>query len=1799
MKMYMGENIKVYILNSKNEVKQTIHFDNQNSVVVPSAVPSVVPLHLDKAPLHLDDTIEIVKKKIVVEMNKTSSKDGGKIGSDEIYLFGHVAKKLNLLKIYQFLTEDENKKITPTVMKQVCLNLGIRFSNQNISVFEDFKDCLEGDKRNQTYSVAQPVGIELSKQQEEPDVWCLFPVNPMHMVMSFNKETNYFEQKLLIEYLGENVKEMYVCLAKDTEENKIESETNLFKNYFPNLYEKKIASFELLREKRPSMIEETEHYSDDLKKYKMIDTLDATNTEKEVFAFDDQGIQAFTMYLLPDVAEKQIPSLEIIFKNIHATKNVPFIYYPTNINNTFRLYCDRVSTNGKKIPFLDKTRIMRLWREIDKNKKISGLNKEYVKKKHEKITLFIQSVFKENKLDFFMDFKYNGVITIYSEKLETKISVAELNQIMVETVNPILESINVYLNETGFQLNTYSSIENNPNIKIENIIYKFKTNITDNMKIKEVLECSSSLFLPISIETKHAELIYKRMSQFKRTNAKLFYVFQQIEQFTGDFDMENKIIKGLMKNFSYITEPEAKKLFRTGLEQYNKSNMVLPGFFTVFDINERKEMTVEIQSISHLFYLKFIKKYIIGLLKISSNMNATHMVCNKKDEDEIEEEEDFIVEEESYEIDDEGDNERGDDEDDEGEGKMKKKIGYYDDDEEQGQPQEEEEQEEEEEQQEEEEQEEEKDEGSETEYNLPNKQKKTNKQEKISTNILKRLQNQAPKMFNYKENNAEPYSRKCLGDNKPVILTQNEKDTIDTYDKKYQKSYEKALMYEYDKNTQFYFICPRYWSVAENRSISEAELEEGLKTNKFKLINRFNEKKQTGNVYEFTAHNKKKGNRIPELKSIKNPAGMSLPCCYEVSKKDEKEKRKPLSEYISEKDPPLDNGRLGFLPSSLELFFNIQRNDFMNLKKPRMNVPFLLRYGVHDESRQLFLSCFADLYNYIHNTVFTVADLIKQIEKGIDLDKFIRLHNSSLVSVFKPLQPDYSSLKNKIDLYQNTEFYKRMDLNDDNEELFLLDTIASYENFIKYIKDPAITKDHTFLWDVLTMKNEALISRSINLIVIEIAEDDGTEKIKVLCPSSVYSSHFYDKHKESFILMKKNEFYEPICIYMETKENNAVVKQMTKTFNTQQLLSMKMNNLVGILDVIYNNIYSKCSPVSTSASTSLTKRNIVLRKLYDIIREKGEYTIKCQVLNFNHKAVGLYIASNKTKHEIFIPCYPSEPLDKIINITYIDNKTLWKSYDETLQELETVYTLHDKQILCKPIHVVVERNKNNTTAAVANAAVAIQKLVVGILTETNQFIQVIERPYDRTEHTLPIIEQSNTNTIDKIIATTGSKEDTERVKTVNTILLEGQFYAAFRTTLRSLLNDYSHRFQKKEILKYIETDTYFYKDKIALIQEILRDISKKEVQFSIYDMDVLSDITSCIGLNEKKCSANKFCVVKRKPDQCILNIPKTNLVNGENNADYYYVRLADELLRYNRIRLYMMENTINMVDIEYKIHTDELVIVENLLLGQGKNTVNYFDNLETFNRNKYIHAISYENAQPYSIVKNVKQKYGEALVKKALNKCVETEVEVIGNKLTSVWRQFFVGGKEIIFKHQDEKCTFEVLLHILKAEKQETTIEGIKHNLVKQYKLNAQFLPALMKVWMHDKKIGKTESSNYTIQQVEAHILSDKYFITDIDVWLMADALHLPIVLFCVSGLKLFLNFKKWEKMAWVVLTDFNKDKEYYFIRTPAVDNVEKSVKPEFHLITPMYKPTLLESNMTNELKTGGLTFFLKTITEL
>ena len=158
----------------------------------------------------------------------------------------------------------------------------------------------------------------------------------------------------------------------------------------------------------------------------------------------------------------------------------------------------------------------------------------------------------------------------------------------------------------------------------------------------------------------------------------------------------------------------------------------------------------------------------------------------------------------------------------------------------------------------------------------------------------------------------------------------------------------------------------------------------------------------------------------------------------------------------------------------------------------------------------------------------------------------------------------------------------------------------------------------------------------------------------------------------------------------------------------------------------------------------------------------------------------------------------------------------------------------------------------------------------------------------------------------------------------------------------------------------LENLTYSYSQKMSKIEAFLRKVVGDSVAFQRMkedDIDYLDNDTNFT--NYTQCIKCEHNVCKKGDDGvCHLHFPRENLVMGMRNDELYYARLSDELLRFHRVRLFMLEpmHYLNLTNIDYQINDDEILLLETFLKSEN------FSDLRLFNFNEYLRQIPYDIA---------------------------------------------------------------------------------------------------------------------------------------------------------------------------------------------------------------------------------------------
>jgi hypothetical protein len=497
--------------------------------------------------------------------------------------------------------------------------------------------------------------------------------------------------------------------------------------------------------------------------------------------------------------------------------------------------------------------------------------------------------------------------------------------------------------------------------------------------------------------------------------------------------------------------------------------------------------------------------------------------------------------------------------------------------------------------------------------------------------------------------------------------------------------------------------------------------------------------------------------------------------------------------------------------------------------------------------------------------------------------------------------------------------------------------------------------DYTYLWDIISTPNPALFKEGVNLVILEIANNDITDNVNLICPTNHYNSVIYDPVKPTLILFHQDEYFEPIYTYKTEKnpKSKEDVLYVGKLFREQDTrLSEQIKYLFDyVIKPYYKNM---CAPFASMPKVYKAKHAMILQDLVNMLNENN-YSIRSQVVNYQGKVIGIIAESSlPTITSGFIPCYPSALLAGI-NYIFMMEPSIWQPYTETIAFLKNVYKNTYGKIPCNPIFKIIE-----------------DEVVVGVLTETNQFVQlsvpipvseikddalreIRDNNYVVNKDATPLISSDS-------IITMSNKIDQERENYVKKIKLETSIYQLFRTTIRMLLNDYSKLELREEIEDITKSPFAIYSEKLKRTTELLRRLVEDMVIFvKDYDYKLINELTICaMNKTADKCNANAPLCAFTINGKCQLIIPKENLLTKSDNEKNYFLKMADELIRYNRIKSFMFEKQtyLSFGKVDYNLYDDEFIILQSLI------TQEYFEELIPTKQNKFIKYNSYDEAKP-------------------------------------------------------------------------------------------------------------------------------------------------------------------------------------------------------------------------------------------
>ena len=1776
-------------------------------------------IHFSEQQIHYDDSIGIIKLKILNALKNT-------VSLGEIYLFCQKMDLLNPISVFQSLTQNKKIDLTKIRLEQFISNI----IDETITIPEE-KDIYDYDdilsmKLDNKIAVNKVLGQKFFIiENEYPFVCNPFKVTGYDKLFerSARKSISTLNSHLLLntgQIINNNI---FLCLANDVLSYALKnniSEENTIKIYYPFLYKKNINSLENLQEKEHELLEENNNFLNEktLDNFKTVDMFyDIFKNKKSELNYVTKGIKYIKAVLTPDFLVK-IP-LEVIFKVIHATEHNPLIKYnpSSRQENIYRLYTDKISNDGRKIPYLKKGDIFKLVKNIGKTKSV---------------TVLIENLTNTNTQSILCEFDENGFITISSE-FDKVVDEKSIDNLFKSAVNPIINEIKTFLEQSGYKLNLFNSL-NDHNVEVKQLFYESQIKISKQIILDSYKGCISSIFNNESSEFREGiHLRFKRVSNFNKvTSQEAFILQKQEEGYRGE-----EIIEALLDNFpDDLTHEKALDLVKkvaneTQVERgVKKTNIKIkdnPGFKTTLTLEKKTGIvTITVENINDINYLLTIPIYLDTIIRLTQDKTSTtypvkliNKLCSTGEKEDIKiidiisPAESVISELEIASIKDDSEIDyklsSKSIESEHDENKPRNALDLFfgnededeDEDEEHGGA---------------------KNTGSSSEESIPSiksessiKSEPSVKSESISSSIpsvkseekevasipsvnsdktpdriesdneeddeegdiepspqkeheneeLKNIDGLSlrnyfqdrieeydkPLIIKKKVGNYSTYSKICQSHHKrqPVILTDEQLEKINKEHKGFLRD-EDVIKYGSDKNNQFNYICPRYWCLKTNTPIDPNEFKEVNENGKKVLVHPTcgkilpegeDEVKPGHYVYEFYKPTADKPNykRYPGFQPDKHPKGYCLPCCFDkyntqgriqanekcTAKEDnqgqkEKTEKLPKKEAKEEQDEyikgpekfPLLAGRWGYLPVAIQKILH-EVNAECQISKTNTNIkpnhPCLLRHGVEISEKQSFVACISDA-KFFGTKFVSIHEMRQRIIKSLTIDNFIKYQNGNLVTDFfdqnKEINMDTLDEKYKI-----AKLYSKLNMSVESDKLFYKKVISAFENFINFLEDDEAVIDYTYLWDIICKPNKYLFESGINLVIFEIPNDDITNNVQMICPSNHYSIEFYEARKPTLFLMKEGNYYEPLYSY--TINNNKI--SVAKVFSEYD--SQLSKTIKAVLKEIVRPFFdATCKPLKSMPPGGLPAPSIYLAKtpllLYNLVQKLDKYNYKILklVVNFNNKVIGVH-AESPLKQTGFVPCYPSAIEDNLkqdLDYVFMTDLGIWNTYNNTINFLKTLEKRSKKKrqesdIPCKPAFKIVE-----------------DELVVGILTETDQFIQLSEPISEHEiapEYNIPSFKNSN-YIVNKesrpmiqsdVPITTSNEVDEERVDYIKKIKLETNFYNVFRNTIRILLNDYENVKIRQMIELEMTKDYVIYSQKLKNMNNLLKQLVDDKIQF-IGDENyykLINEVSTCLVKDSKTCSATPNLCAITENGKCKLILPEKNLITHKNNEPMYFGKMADELIRYNRINSFMLQPQayLSFGNIGYNLRDNEIILIQSLL------TQEYFENIVPVINNKYVKYNSYDEAKPI-----ISQPYDNVIpsLDNAIGRNNETECKITDKKKISagIWNICFPPNYKEIQYNKTNYCTILFMIDLIERKTNEKlTVNKLKNVLYEEYKLYLEKYKAkIVDILIIEGK--QTLGDQVRSEQLSFinFIYTDNYFFTTFDIWLLVQKYKIP-----------------------------------------------------------------------------------------
>ena len=273
-----------------------------------------------------------------------------------------------------------------------------------------------------------------------------------------------------------------------------------------------------------------------------------------------------------------------------------------------------------------------------------------------------------------------------------------------------------------------------------------------------------------------------------------------------------------------------------------------------------------------------------------------------------------------------------------------------------------------------------------------------------------------------------------------------------------------------------------------------------------------------------------------------------------------------------------------------------------------------------------------------------------------------------------------------------------------------------------------------------------------------------------------------------------------------------------------------------------------------------------------------------------------------------------------------------------------------------------------------------------------------------------------------------------------------------------------------------------------------------------------------------------------RKNTCVLTLPSRNLYSNSDNNGIYFNKLADEIIRYSKIRNYLFtpREFLSFEHVNYKINDNEIILLEEILFDT------YLDDIKLRQDNRYIESTNiYDIINPVNRI-NYSSKLNEDVFKsESESKDFESSIDCMRKKnqwkLTPKMRKNLSNNNtpfQIEQYEYENICGFQLIQFVLfNYTGKNIGISEIKTKLIEEYlkldmpenslELNKMTV-STWKVfsyvnWLNHNKLAAEEviskPETKKNDEITLQIQNELYAPTEVDLFLILKAYNIPSII--------------------------------------------------------------------------------------